>query len=66
MTHVVVGTLLGVVTILAPAVAALMIMIKRRARAEQFLRESEDRYRRMADRAPVMMWTCRPDATLTT
>ena len=32
--------------------------------AERTLRESEERFRLIADRAPVMMWTARPDTTL--
>ena len=35
-----------------------------RARSEQALRSSEERFRQMAERAPVIMWFMRPDATL--
>ena len=45
-------------------IAALLVQRARRARAERTVRESEARFRLMADRAPVMMWTTRPDTTL--
>ncbi len=32
-----------------------------RQRAEQVLQETEDRFRNMADSAPVLIWTCGPD-----
>lgn len=35
-----------------------------RARAEQVLRSSEQRFRLMAERAPVIMWSTRPDTSL--
>ena len=35
-----------------------------RARAEHALRTSEERFRLMAERAPVIMWSTRPDTTL--
>ena len=59
-----VGALVIVVAILAAAVVALLVQRTRRHGAERALRESEERFRRMADRAPVMMWTARPDTTL--
>jgi PAS domain S-box-containing protein len=63
MTYVV-GALLLVVAIQAATLVALLIRGKRQARAERALRESEERFRRMIDRAPVMLWTARPDTTL--
>ncbi len=56
----IVGALLIVVAILVH----LLIRAKQRARAERALRESDERFRRMIDRAPVMLWTARPDTTL--
>ncbi|HWN06848.1 MAG TPA: PAS domain-containing sensor histidine kinase [Steroidobacteraceae bacterium] len=63
MTYVV-GALLIVVAIQAAALIVLFIRAARHARAAQALRESEERFRRMIDRAPVMIWTARPDTTL--
>ena len=63
MTYVI-GALLIVVAIQAAAIAALLIRGARRARAERALRESEEQFRVLADRAPAMMWTARPDSTL--
>jgi PAS domain S-box-containing protein len=59
-----VGALLIVVSIQAATLVALLIRGKRRVRVERALRESEERFRRMIDRAPVMIWTARPDTTL--
>jgi len=36
-----------------------------RKRAEQALRESEERFRNMADTAPVMIWVTGPDKRFT-
>ena len=63
MTYVV-GALLIVVAIQAVTLITLLIREKRHARAERALRESEERFRRTIDRAPVMIWTARPDTTL--
>jgi PAS domain S-box-containing protein len=41
------------------------IDITARKRAEQVLRESESRFRTMADNAPVMMWVTDPDGSCT-
>jgi PAS domain S-box-containing protein len=60
----IIDVLLIVVAVQAAAIAALMIWGVRRTRAERTLRESEERFRRMIDRAPVMIWTARPDTTL--
>jgi PAS domain S-box-containing protein len=60
----VVGALVAVVAIQTVALVALLIRGMRRARAERVLRESEERFRLVADCAPVMIWTARPDTTL--
>ena len=58
------GALLILVAIEAAAIGALLVQRTRRARAERVLREGEERFRFMADRAPVIIWTARPDTTL--
>ena len=45
-------------------IAALMLQRQQRTRAERDLRESEERFRRLANGLPVMVWTARPDTTL--
>jgi len=60
----VVGALLIVVAIQAVTLVVLLIRRNRHARAERALRESDERFRRVIDRAPVMIWTARPDTTL--
>ena len=60
----VIGVLVLAVTIQGVVIVALLISRARRARVERVLRESEARFRLMADRAPVMIWTARPDTTL--
>ena len=45
-------------------ITALLIQRTRRARVERALRESEEKFRLIADLAPVMMWSARPDTTL--
>jgi PAS domain S-box-containing protein len=59
-----IGALVLVVAIQAAVIIALLVQQARRTRAERALRGSEERFRLMADRAPVMMWTARPDTTL--
>jgi PAS domain S-box-containing protein len=56
--------LLGAILIVAlqtALIAGLVIQRVRRRRMEQALRESEERFRLMANGAPVMVWTARPD-----
>jgi PAS domain S-box-containing protein len=60
----VIGALLIVVVMQAVAIVALVLHVTRRRRAERALRASEERFRLVADRAPVMIWTARPDTTL--
>jgi PAS domain S-box-containing protein len=63
MTHLI-GALLIVVGIQAAAIVALLVQRTRRIQVERDLREREERVRLVADRAPVMIWTARPDTTL--
>jgi PAS domain S-box-containing protein len=42
-------------------IASLLIQRTRRARIERALRESEERFRLMADTAPVLVWRAGPD-----
>jgi PAS domain S-box-containing protein len=58
------GALLIVVVTQAATLIALLIRRKQNARVEQALRQSEERFSRIVDRAPVMLWTARPDTTL--
>jgi PAS domain S-box-containing protein len=60
----VIGALLIVVAVQAAAIVALLIRKARRGHAERALRESEERVRLVVDRAPVMIYTARPDTTL--
>ncbi len=60
----VIGALLILVGIQAAAIIALLVRGARRVRAAQALLESERRFRFLVDRAPVMIWTARPDSTL--
>jgi PAS domain S-box-containing protein len=59
-----IDVLLFAVVVQAVALVALLIRGKRHAGLEQALRESEERFRRIIDRAPVMIWTARPDTSL--
>ena len=45
-------------------IATLLVQQRRRERAERDLRVSEERFRRLANGLPVMVWTARPDTTL--
>ena len=63
MTYII-GALLIVVAIQGAVVLALLIQRTRRTATERALRASEERFRVMADRVPVMIWTARPDTTL--
>jgi PAS domain S-box-containing protein len=59
-----VGALLVVVAAQSAAIVGLLVQRSRRSRAERPLRESEERFRLIAERVPVMVWTTRPDTTL--
>ncbi|MDM0068393.1 ATP-binding protein [Variovorax sp. J31P207] len=63
MRHAVAAPLI-IVAIQTSTLIALWIRGKRRASAEQAHREAHERFRRMIDRAPVMLWTARADTTL--
>jgi len=60
----IVGTPVAVLVALVGAIVALSVLLTRSVRAERALRASEARVRLVADRAPVMIWTARPDTTL--
>jgi PAS domain S-box-containing protein len=59
-----VATLAAVIAVLGAAVVVLLLRERRHAHAQEAARRSEERFRLMADRAPVMMWTARPDTSL--
>jgi len=59
----IVGTPVVLVTLVG-AIVALSVLLTRSVRAGRALRASEARVRLVADRAPVMIWTARPDTTL--
>jgi PAS domain S-box-containing protein len=60
----IVGTPFVVLVILVGAIIALFVLLTRSVRAQRALRQSEERVRLVADCAPVMIWTARPDTTL--
>jgi len=60
----IVGTPVAVLVILGGAIVTLSVLLTRSVRARRALRASEARVRLVADRAPVMIWTARPDTTL--
>ena len=60
----VIGPLQIVLVIQATAIVALLIHQARRGQAYRALRESQDRFRLVADRAPVILWTARTDTRL--
>jgi PAS domain S-box-containing protein len=60
----IVGTPVVVLVILVGAIVALVVLLTRSVRAERAVRASEARVRLVADRAPVMIWTARPDTSL--
>ncbi len=60
----IIGTPAVVLVILVVAIVALSVLLTRSLRAQRALRASEARVRLVADRAPVMIWTARPDTTL--
>jgi PAS domain S-box-containing protein len=60
--------ILGVISICiveALLIIGLLVQRSSRNRAEKFLRESESRFRLMADTAPVMVWMSGPDKRCT-
>jgi PAS domain S-box-containing protein len=59
-----IGVLVFIVAIQTAAIVALLIRDRQHMRADRTLRESEKRFRRILDEAPVMIWTARPDTTL--
>ena len=59
-----VGTPVAALVMLVGTIVALSVQLARSLRAERALREREARVRVVADRAPVMIWTARPDTTL--
>ena len=52
---------LGLLSLQTLLIAGLLIQRRNRWRAERSLRESEERFRVMADTAPVMVWRAGPD-----
>ena len=55
----------SVVLLEALLIAALLANLIKRRRAERWLTESEERFRAMADAAPVLMWVTGPDKLCT-
>lgn len=63
MIHLV--TILVVIALVqSTALGAVLTIGKRRALTERVQRAKEEEFRRKIDRAPVMMWTARPDTTI--
>ena len=60
----IVGTPVVVLVVLVGAIVALVGPTDASVRAARALRQSEERVRLVADRAPAMIWTARPDTTL--
>ena len=60
----VVRDLLIVLGVQAATIGALWYQVAQRKRAEWALRESEGRSRHLVNRAPVILWSARPDTTL--
>ena len=52
---------LGLLSLQTLLIAGLLVQRRNRRRAERSLRESEERFRVMADTAPVMVWRAGPD-----
>ena len=52
---------LSVVFVQSVLIAGLVVNLNRRRKAERSLRESEQRFRTMADSAPVLIWMSGPD-----
>ena len=60
----IVGMLSIVLAVLVAAIVALLALLLRRMHADRALRTSEAFFRHLADDAPMVMWTTRPDTTL--
>lgn len=58
------ASLLIAIAILTGTLIVLLNREVGHARAERARRENEERFRRVIDRVPVMLWTARPDTTL--
>jgi PAS domain S-box-containing protein len=56
--------LLIILVLQATAIVALLVSVARRGRSYRALRESEARFRLVADGAPVILWTARKDTRL--
>jgi PAS domain S-box-containing protein len=54
----------SVLVTLVGAIVGLSVLLTRIARGQRVLRETAERFRFIADRAPVMIWTARPDTSL--
>jgi PAS domain S-box-containing protein len=59
-----IGVLVSIVAVQAAAIVTLLIRETQRRRADRTPRESEERFRRIVEGVPVMVWTARPDTTL--
>ena len=59
--------LIAIIVIAAQAllIAGLLLQRARKRRAEAILRESEERFRVMADTAPALIWMCDPQGQIT-
>lgn len=58
------GLLLIVAIVQAAAIVLLIILLVRRRHAHRVFREGEARFRLVADRAPVILWTAKADTNL--
>lgn len=58
-------SLISLVIVQSLLIAGFIVTRIRRKRADEALRESEERFRVMADTAPVLIWLCGPDRLCT-